>query len=464
MIELNGKYTNAKIFIDEVEDGVFSQVYDIINSDASKDLKVRIMPDTHVGADICVGFTMELGKYLKPSIIGCDLGCGMLSARFSGRTSMDLGKIDIGIRDRVPMGFALHDEIVFDEIPFADIQEIADNFVKKYNEKFGTSYVSPTYNDKWLTEMLKRIGMDENKFYSAIGTLGGGNHFIEIGKSDVTNDYWVTIHSGSRNFGLKVEDYWTNVAKSKVFVPTKDYTDELNNIVLNTVPKSDIPKRIKDLRSRYELGIEKDYLSGENLMGYLFDMIFAQQYALWNRKTMLSLIKKVLGVKKFEEEVHSIHNYVDFKDFIIRKGAISSYVGEKMIIPFNMRDGILLCEGKSNEDWNNSAPHGAGRLMSRSKAKESIDLNDFKRTMKDVYSTSVCKSTLDESPFAYKNSDVIEQAIQPTAEILDKIKPILNIKDKSEGESWKDRKEKKKKAEKLRKERKEVSFIKMKKF
>lgn len=290
------------------------------------------------------------------------------------------------------------------------------------------------------------------------------NHFIEVGKSDKTHDYWVTVHSGSRNFGLKIAEHWTNVAKGKVFVATKEYNIELDNITMNTYPKSDIDKKIKDLRTRYNLNIDKEYLDGEHLVGYLFDMIFAQQYALWNRKTMLSLIKKSLGIKKFDEEIHSIHNYVDFKDFIIRKGAISSYEGQKMIIPFNMRDGILICEGKSNEDWNFSAPHGSGRLMSRSKAKESVDLKDFQRVMKDVYSTSVCKSTIDESPFAYKNSEMIEKAIEPTALVLDKIKPILNIKDKSEGVSWKDRKEQKKKDKQRHKERDDVAYTKMKKF
>ena len=174
MITLNGKYSNAHIFIDEVEDGVFTQVYDVINSDASKGLKVRIMPDTHVGSDICVGFTMELGPYVKPSTIGCDIGCGMLSARFSGRTSMDLEKVDIGIRNKVPMGADLHDTVKFDEIPFNDVQFIANEFVKKYNEKYGTSYAAPTYNEKWLTDLLKRVDMDVGKFYRAIGSLGGG--------------------------------------------------------------------------------------------------------------------------------------------------------------------------------------------------------------------------------------------------------------------------------------------------
>ena len=464
MIELKGKYTDAKIFLDEVEDGVYGLIYDEINSETSKGLKVRVMCDAHVGKGACVGYSQELGKYLKPSTIGVDISCGMLSASFSSDNTLNLKNIDEEIRDNVPMGFEVNEDIKFKNIPFGEVQMVANEFVKKFNEKFGTSYVAPEYNEKWLMSKLKDIDMDVNKFYSAIGTLGGGNHFIEIGKSDKTGDYWVTVHTGSRNFGLKICDYWTNVAKGKVFVASKEYNMELDNIILNTYPKSDIPKKIRDLKSRYELGIDKEYLEGENLIGYLFDMIFAQHYATWNRRTILNTIKEVLGITKFDEEIHSIHNYVDFKDFVIRKGSISSFVGEKMIIPFNMRDGILICEGKSNEDWNNSAPHGAGRLMSRSKAKESVNIDAFRKSMEGIYSTSVCKGTLDESPFAYKNSEMIENAIEPTATILDKIKPILNIKDKSEGESWKDRKAKKKRDEKLRNERKEVSYRKMKRF
>lgn len=463
MIELKGKYSDTKIFIDEVEEGVYTQIYETLNSETSKGLKIRVMSDCHVGSGCVIGYTQELGKYIKPSTIGVDLGCGMLSARFSGRTTLDLEKLDKLIREYVPMGFDIQEEVVFKNIPFGDVQVIADNFISKFNEKFGTSYDAPTYNEKWLTSKLKDVDMDEGKFFKSIGTLGGGNHFIELGKSDKSNDYWLTIHTGSRNFGLKIADYWTNVAKGKVFVATKEYNVELDNIILNTEPKSDIDKKIKDLRTRYNLNIDKEYLDGEHLVGYLFDMIFAQQYALWNRKTILSQIKKALKIKKYDEEINSIHNYVDFKDFIIRKGAISSYINEKMIIPFNMRDGILICEGKSESDWNFSAPHGSGRLLSRSKAKETIDLKDFQKVMKNVYSTSVCKSTIDESPFAYKNSEMIEKAIEPTATILDRIKPLLNIKDKSESMSWKDRKDKKNKDKQRSKERNEVAYTKMKK-
>jgi len=464
MIELKGKFADAKIFIDEVEEGVVEQIMHTLDSETSKGLKVRIMPDTHVGKGCVIGFSMELGKFLNPNMIGVDLGCGMLSASFSNQTSMDLEKLDIKIREKVPMGMNLQESIRFHEIPFGDVQEIANSFVENYNKKFNTSYVAPLYDEEWLTNKLTQVGMDTKKFYSAIGTLGGGNHFIEVGKSENSPNYWLTIHTGSRNFGLKIAEYWINVARGNVFVETEDFKSEMREIIENTTPKSEISKKIKDLRERYSLNLNPEYLEGENLINYLFDMIFAQQYALWNRQTILSLIKKALNIKNFDEEVNSIHNYIDFKDFIIRKGAIASYIGEKMIIPFNMRDGILLCEGKSNEDWNNTAPHGSGRLMSRGKAKESVSLEDFKRVMKDVYSTSVCKSTIDESPFAYKNSKMIETMIEPTVTILDRIKPILNIKDKSEGESWKDRKAKKKKDENLRRERDEMSYRKMKRM
>ena len=465
MLELKGKYNkDCKIFVDEVEQEAISLIQSILDKQVSDGVPVRIMPDVHAGKGITIGFTMPLTDMLSPAYVGVDIGCGMLSAKFDGQTSIDLEKVDIAIRERVPMGFNVNENTMLPDLPFNEVQIIADRFTKNFNEKFGTDYTAPTYNEKWLDKKLKDIKIDPIKFWKSIGTLGGGNHFIEIGKSDVSNSYWVTVHSGSRNFGLKIADYWTNVANGKVKVAPQEYNEALNRVLETTFPKSDIPKKIKELKESFGLGIDKEFLQGDNLMGYLYDMIFAQQYATWNRETMLNSIKKALKIKDFEEVINTTHNYVDFKDFVIRKGAISSYKGEKLIIPFNMRDGILVCEGKSNEDWNNSAPHGAGRLMSRTKAKESVDLNDFKRTMKDVYSTSVCKSTLDESPFAYKSSEMISEAIEPTATILEKIKPILNIKDKSEGMSWKERKAKKKKDQDRKRERRDKSYKNMKRM
>ena len=440
MIELKGKYTNAIIYIDDVEDGLLSQVYSVIESSTSTGLKVRIMPDCHVGSGICVGLSMELGKWLNPNFCGVDIGCGMLSARFSGDYKLNLKQIDIDIKNSVPMGFNVHMDPVFKFIPFKEVQEVADKFVAQYNAKFGTNYVAPTYNEKWLNKKLKDINIDEVKFWNAIGTLGGGNHFLEMGV-DSKGDYWITVHSGSRNFGLKIADYWNNVARLSMSVTPDVYAKEMDAIKLNTFPKNLIPKKLQELKDKYNVGVNKEYLQGDNMMGYLFDMIFAQKYAEWNRMTMLNIIQNVIGIAKFEEIISTVHNYIDPKDMIIRKGAIASYAGQKLIIPFNQKDGILLCEGKSNPDWNFSGPHGAGRKWSRSKAKEMVTVAQVEKSMEGIYTTSVCKETLDESVFAYKNSSTIEEAIEPTATIIDRIKPILNIKDTGKSISWKEKKE-----------------------
>lgn len=448
MLELKGKYNkDCKIFTDEVELEAFSLIQSVLDQPVSDGVKVRIMPDTHFGKNIVIGFTMPLTNYLNPNWVGVDIGCGMLSARFSKKGKLDLEKIDASVKNSVPMGFNTHNESVFKFIPFGEVQEIADKFIIKYNEKFGTDYIAPEYNEKWLSKKLKDFGMDESKFWNAIGTLGGGNHFLEMGV-DSKGDYWITIHSGSRNFGLKVADYWNNIARSQMSVAPDIYAKELDYIKQNTEPKSLIPKKMQELKDKYKVGINKEYLQGDNVIGYLFDMIFAQKYAEWNRMTMLNIIKDIIEIDGFEEVVSTVHNYIDMKDMIIRKGAISSYEGQKMIIPFNQRDGILLCEGKSNEDWNFSGPHVSGRKWSRSKAKSMVTVEQVKKSMHGIYTTSVCKETLDESVFAYKDSEMIEKLIEPTSIILDRIKPIWNVKDTGKSISWKEKKEMVKKGKK----------------
>lgn len=442
MIELKGKYGTAKIMIGEIESGLYDQIYSVLNSPVAKDKKIVIQPDCHVGSGICVGFTMELSNKINPNWIGVDIGCGMISAKFSGKTKMDLPKINTKIREQVPMGFNIHESPQKNDIPYSEIQSIANIFTKKWNKKFRTKWVAPTYNENWLKTKMKMIGITQKNFWGALGTLGGGNHFIEIGKSD-SGDYWVTIHTGSRNFGLKIAKYWTKVANGKVKKVSKEYTDKRNEIIQNS-NKKEIGKKLEELKIEYGFGISKEYLDDDNAINYIYDMIFAQQYSLWNRQLILDSIINIIGTKT-EETIHSIHNYIDFKDFIIRKGAISSYTDKKMIIPFNMRDGILICEGKSNPDWNFSAPHGAGRVMSRTEAKYKVDFDKFKRTMRGIYSTSISKNTLDESPFAYKKSKIIEKAIEPTATIIERVKPILNIKDDQQSISWKEIRKKGKK-------------------
>ena len=463
MIELKGKYTNATIFIDQVEEGVIQQVYEVINSYISKDLKVRIMPDAHQGSGVCIGFSMEMGKFLNIKHIGVDIGCGLLGAKFSRRISVDLEKIESEIRSVIPTGFNTHNESIVNSINFENIQNLADSFIIKFNKKFNTTYVTPNYNDEWLNNMLKRIKMDGSKFWKSIGTMGGNNHFIELGK-DTNTDYWITVHSGSRNLGVKVFDYWNNVSKGKINNVPDSYNQELDIIIQNTINKSDIPKKIKKLKEKYSIGIHKEYLSDDNLINYIFDMIFTQYYSDLNRQTMLELIRKKLGIKKYDDMISTTHNYIDMNDMIIRKGAVSSYKGQRFLLPFNMRDGILILDGKSNPEWNFTSPHGSGRLFSRSKAKEMIDYNEYKKSMKGIVTTSVNKNTLDESPQSYKSSKLIESLIQDTVTIIDRITPVMNIKDNSEGVSWKQRRANKKKDNDRKRERKEMSYRKMKRM
>lgn len=435
MIELKGRNTDAKIFTDEVDEDSLSLIYGILNNPSITE-PVRIMPDTHLGKGIVIGFTMPLGEVVAPEWVGVDIGCGMASAAYDIPSHMVnedfLNRLDEQIKNTVPMGFDIHDRSVAGNIMaiFARSNEIARKFTDAYNKKFGTNYEAPVYTNKWFRDKIRQVGTPLNNFRNSLGTLGGGNHFIELGSNE-QGQFWVTVHSGSRNFGYRVARHWTNVAKNSTgHVDIDEYNRRLEDIRANTYPKTDIPKRVDELQKEFKLGKynESSLLRGEDLINYCYDMIFAQQYALANRHAMIDIISEALGEISPFMSIDSIHNFIDFKDMIIRKGAISSYENELNVIPLNMRDGILICEGKSNEDWNFSAPHGAGRILSRTQAKATIDIADFEESMKGIVSSSVSESTLDESPFAYKDSDFIEQAIEPTARITDKIKPLLNIK------------------------------------
>ena len=388
MIDLKGKYNkDCKIFTDNIDEESYSVLYKILNEKASEDVKIRIMPDTHLGKGIVVGFTMPLTDRVNPFHIGVDIGCGMLTSKLSDEIKdIPLEKIDKTIKQNIPMGQSTHKKSFNTLFNFKELNELIRNFIINYNKKFNTKFEVFEIDNVYIENLCKRVEIDLEKFHNSVGTLGGGNHFIEIGKSS-NNDYYITIHSGSRNFGNQVCRYHAKIAKNS----------------------------------------EDCYLQDKEMFDYLIDMVIAQYYAKINRETILKIIKDLLNIE-IEDTFSSVHNFIDFEDFIIRKGAIRSYEGEKMIIPFNMRDGILICEGKSNEDWNFSAPHGAGRVLSRMQAKKQIDMKDFIDSMKGIYSSSVCKNTLDESPMAYKNTKDIEKLIEPTVKVVDRLKPILNIK------------------------------------
>ncbi|WP_028330720.1 RNA-splicing ligase RtcB [Brachyspira alvinipulli] len=388
MIELKGKYNkDCKIFTDNIDEESYSVLYKILNEKASEDVKIRIMPDTHLGKGIVVGFTMPLTDRVNPFHIGVDIGCGMLTSKLDDNIkNIPLEKIDKTIKQNIPMGQKTHKKSFNTLFNFKELNELIRNFIINYNKKFNTKFEVFEIDNEYIENLCKRVEIDLEKFHNSIGTLGGGNHFIEIGKSS-NNDYYITIHSGSRNFGNQVCRYHAKIAKNS----------------------------------------EDCYLQDKEMFDYLIDMVIAQYYAKINRETILKIIKDLLNIE-IEDTFSSVHNFIDFEDFIIRKGAIRSYEGEKMIIPFNMRDGILICEGKSNEDWNCSAPHGAGRVLSRAQAKNQLDMKEFIDSMKGIYSSSVCKNTLDESPMAYKNPKDIEKLIEPTVKVVDRLKPILNIK------------------------------------
>ncbi len=407
MFEIKGKYTTAKVMIDVLEASCIAQIQEMCNNSAFTN-PISIMPDAHTGSGSCIGFTMKATDKIIPNVVSVDIGCGMLSYNI-GKVSIDHERIDREIRDRVPFG--------------KTVRAVPHRLSKMVDFK----------------DMFKRVGIDRDYALRSIGSLGGGNHFCEIGV-DENKDVWVTVHTGSRNLGKKVCEYWQKIAVGRrKSIDIGNYSELLDKIKMEC-DKSEWSVKIKELKNRFNVGVVAtglEYLEGSDKSGYIRDMFRAQEYAHYNRvvimEEVLDVISNGMGIGVFDM-IESVHNFMDPDDMVIRKGAIRSYVGEKMVIPFNMRDGLLICEGKSNESWNFSAPHGAGRVLSRSMAKKSLDIEEFRSEMDGIFSTSVCSGTLDESPMAYKDSKIIEEAIGPTANILLRVKPIHNMKDNEGGE------------------------------
>ena len=392
---------NLKIFTDNIEPTALSQIYQLIKLPPFSESKVRIMPDVHAGAGCVIGFTGNLGDKVIPNIVGVDIGCGMLTVLL-GQIEIDLEKLDTVIREEVPCGRNVHDGR---KVAFPDIQKLH------------------CYRELRDTRRLER----------SIGTLGGGNHFIEVDVDDDGNKYLV-IHSGSRNLGKQVAEYYQNLAVELMQGKDKLYEQQKQLIAEYKAAgrKAEIEKAVKELHRKFNpnpLNIPKDlcYLTGEYREMYLHDMRICQEFAVANRKEIARIITEKMGFEMIDS-FETIHNYIEFESNIVRKGAISAKEYEPVLIPINMRDGCILGVGKGNEDWNYSAPHGAGRLMSRSQAKEMIDLDDFKKSMDNIYTTCVNMATIDESPMAYKPIEDIINNIGDTVEIVKIIKPIYNFK------------------------------------
>lgn len=396
---------NLKIFTDNIEQEAIDQINLLLEQEPFKDCKVRIMPDAHAGKGCVIGFTADLGDKVIPNIVGVDIGCGMLCVEL-GNIEIDLQKFDEIVNKYIPSGREIREQKLRD---YEDIQKL------------------------YCLRELK----ESSKFERAIGTLGGGNHFIELDVDEENNKYLV-IHTGSRNMGKQVAEYYQNLA-IELCSGKEEYFNRKEEIIKTYKEqgrKSEIQQALKELEKEYKnstasLPNDLCYLTGKYRNMYLHDMEICQSYAVINRAEIAKTILREYGIYNNQNYFQTIHNYINFEDNIVRKGAIRANKGEKVIIPMNMKDGSLICIGKGNEDWNNSAPHGAGRIMSRMKAKETFKLEEFKKSMEGIYSTSVVEETIDEAPFVYKPMQEIINNIQDTVEIVKIIKPIYNFKAKN---------------------------------
>ena len=408
---------DLKIFTDNIEQEAIDQINVLLEQPAFADCKVRIMPDVHAGAGCVIGFTADLGDKVIPNIVGVDIGCGMFT--------VELGRIDTGINGKT-------DSSIVDYVTDIDYEKL-DNVIRTCipsgrNVHEEINYIFPELKNLRCYNNLKNIDWLER----SMGTLGGGNHFIEIDEGFEGRKYLV-IHTGSRNLGKQVADYYQNLAV-ELMIGRDKLAYERDRLIAEYKDQgrsSEIQDAIKELRNTWrkktnDIPKELCYLTGKYRDDYIYDMKICQRFAKQNR--LMIALKIMLSMGWYSIDLfETVHNYIDESN-MIRKGAISAKKGEKVLIPINMRDGSLLCVGKGNEDWNCSAPHGAGRIMSRSKARESISMESFRESMTGIYTTSVCESTIDESPMAYKPMDEIISNIKDTVDILDVLKPVYNFK------------------------------------
>lgn len=390
--------SDLKVFAKTVEQEVFDQLDQLMSVDVFKDSKIRIMPDTHSGKGCVIGFTADLGDKVVPNLVGVDIGCGMYVCKLGQIAFSDLmlARLDVFIRENIPSGMSAN-----------------------------TASRIVGFEDLCKLRMFKSLKNVEH-LHASIASLGGGNHFIELNK-DSEGCIYLVIHTGSRNLGQQVCRYYQSIA----IEDCKGCKVDVEKIIAQLKSEGrekEIAKTIAKLKSEHkEVPEDLCYLEGAHRDDYLHDMEICQEYATKNREEIARRILSFLGVEPIKQ-FHTVHNYIDFEDNIIRKGAIRCGKGEMVIIPLNMRDGSIIGIGKGNEDWNCSGPHGAGRLMSRAKARDSISMDDFKSAMGGIFTTSVNESTLDESPMAYKDAGEIIELVKDTVDIVEVIKPIYNFK------------------------------------
>lgn len=364
MIKIEGTYNTAIVYADTIEAGAEGQIQKLVSQEFTKGSRIRIMPDVHAGKGCTIGTTMTITDKIVPNLVGVDIGCGMETVELKAKR-INLPELDSFIHKNIPCGF--------------EIRSAAHRYIANTR----------------LEELYCKEAVSMPRAECSLGTLGGGNHFIEVDKAEDGTLYLV-VHSGSRNAGLQVAKYY----QDKAYALLKE--------------NGEIP---------YELA----YCEGELLEQYLHDMQIMQEFADWNRRAITDTILKGCKLKE-QGRFTTIHNYIDIENRILRKGAVSAQAEELLLIPINMRDGSLICRGKGNAEWNCSAPHGAGRLMSRSDAKNSFTVHAYRKEMEGIYSSTVSAETLDECPMAYKSKEAVLEQITPTAEVVREIQPVYNFK------------------------------------
>jgi len=462
MIEINGENTTTTVqgSEDMFDESFFEQVEEIVDHEAFQN-DIVIQPDGHYGAGAVIGFTMPLGDRVTPNVVGSDIGCGITAVNIGQREELESNTsneeywedVDEQIRSEVPMGLGQlrldPDYHMIEDFPWERCQELRDNFDFDREVEYGKEY---------LMDLCERVHLDVNEVISSMGTLGSGNHFFEISQSEENGDFWLVVHSGSRCVGGAVAGYWQDKATESVqseeivesmeewmwdYVKFDEESPILNWVlggegeafydmdkIREDFDGEEIEERrreLTDLIPDENRNDELDYLVYEDKEQYITDMIFAQQYARENRRVMLDDVCDLFGWE-YEEMIDSIHNYIDFEDKIIRKGATRAREDEKLIIPFNMAEGAVICRGKGNVEFNYSAPHGAGRRGSRTWAYNEFDTNDFEEQMEGIHNMNDTEEVLDEIPSAYKDSEEVIEHMSDTVEIEYSLTPILNMK------------------------------------
>lgn len=409
---------DVKIFTDNVEESALEQIKQLMSIDVFSSCKVRVMPDVHAGAGCVIGFTGDLGDKVIPNIVGVDIGCGILVQPFRCLKEIDYHALNEYILKAIPSGRNYRSDEYM-------------SFLQKYMERYSEA--------KSLIRQIRcyRELKEVKRLDKSIGTLGGGNHFIELDK-DEQGMYYLVVHTGSRNLGKQVAEIYQKLAV-KCQSGWTEMMEEQNRIIAEykqAGKKGELQDVIRKLHNSFKMRkptipTDLSYLEGEFREDYLHDMRLCQQWAAINRKLIVDLLLDFLVKEGYadvsENSFESVHNYIE-NDNVIRKGAISAYKNEKCIIPMNMRDGSLICIGKGNVDWNYSAPHGAGRVMSRAQAFKQISMDDFIQSMQDIYSETVSENTKDESPMVYKPMGEIIGNITETVDVINVIKPVFNFK------------------------------------